>query len=332
MNIGEITSPVVQCSSANCQWPIVPTIGACGLCVNKTSTVRTRYVNVLTKTSASPSGGAELEDSPLLRRQTSVQNCTYSIPGQGANFSTIRGSGGTFEVNSSVCSLKEVNVLPFGNSLLYLDMFLAFDASGTKVPGVQVELYAGWLCMEALNISMTNDKQSEQVVAEWNMTAVDDSNGGGYYDYAMFQWINCTDLSPETFKVPENITFGVTLASDQALMEGSGQFTDNTITIETNTGTSSAMTQGELGTPYIYSYNSNLVKNLFAVSNYQAWIDQYTLSLTNHFHKMGTSTTPDSYYAGYALVEQIYVHIRRPWLAYPAALVMASTLLLIGTI
>ena len=188
--------------------------------------------------------------------------------------------------------------------------------------------------MKAYNISIKSGQQEEAVIAEWDKSEIyQPPNFGGGLRAAADLWWNFTDI-PESFNNIQNSSFAISRASQVALsnrLYHPGQ--NDTVVVVTNFGSTSQEVLPEDGTPYSFSPTSDLASNLFNVTDYNAWIQQFALSMTNHLRTYGDPLPDDTNaYAGTTLSSEIYVHIKWPWLIYPAVLVFASILFLAATI
>jgi len=192
----------------------------------------------------------------------------------------------------------------------YLDTWLMINSSAGTVTAAACGL---WFCVQAYETSINNGiltqtitgNYSEANLTEENLTEVLESNG----------WANITN-------VPEDIQRDATY----------GVYGDVLIAFGTNPIFTDATVYYGSPIPTFYGYNSTTARSLQSIPDYNAWIDQFALGMSNNVRSTGFSTTPESTYAGQVLTSTPYVHVRWPWLAFPAAMVVASLLFLLACI
>lgn len=76
------------------------------------------------------------------------------------------------------------------------------------------------------------------------------------------------------------------------------------------------------------TYSSDIAQRLYGINDYNEWIDQAALSITNDIRLRGSSSSENQTYAGTTLFTRPFVKVRWAWLTFPAVLVSGSVLFL----
>ena len=130
---------VALCETANCSWPLIPTLAACGGC---TSTPVTSSCNLTAKT------------------------CTYN---NGA--ASLSAAMGASEYSSFAVSPSEGTAYPIDtNNRAYFSVFDTLSVSQVDdeevlVIGTECAL---WFCIQSFSISVNGGSQTETVVGNWS--------------------------------------------------------------------------------------------------------------------------------------------------------------------
>lgn len=296
-NYQNITAPTAQCSTGNCTWPTIPSLGVCGTCTDVTSEI----VYTCTSVDNEFSDGGQ------------YNNCTYTITeghgvdGEAYSFWMTDVSQWTGDHSGELAfAVTHYTSSHYNESkYLYLDTWLIVNATGTSPNAVTCGL---WFCVQAYDIKVVNGIQTQQSIGNWSETNYNGTDGltGG--------WINFTN-------VPADMQRGDDYA---VLNEVLYAFDQNPIFAGAN------VTYG-LDT-YEYAYSSDIVRSLMSVTNYHSWIDLFALGMANNVRAWSGISTPAHVYAGQAFTSVTYVHVRWPWLAFPAAMVTASIAFLVACI
>ena len=214
------------------------------------------------------------------------------------------------ENHAAVFAIQTSHGGPYNSSdAAYFWRFLIWDASKSNEP-ISATACGTWLCMEAYNISVTNGVLSQKTVAQWNTSSLDSRNE---------TWISMTGMPNNIFNLAAGVDYGIPVTVWQALI---GRLTtSDSVNYYSGPGGASELI-----------YSSDFATNLFNVTDYNAWMAQFTLSLTNQFRTAGNVTGDTTQYAGTAYSSQTYVRIRWLWLVFPGVLVVASVGLLVATV
>lgn len=285
-NYQNITAPVAQCSTGNCTWPIVPSLAVCGSCMDLTAS--TSYTCVGVNNSADDYLG---------------NNCTYHVSeGQAPGWDGYT-PGYTFWTNYEQGSLAYIVVSGYKtkhynqSNYAYIDTWLMIDASEESATAVTATTCGLWFCVQAYEANVTNGNPTQEIVGNWSET------DNPYNRYGIDAYINFTN-------VPERIRLNATYAVNDYVLTA---FEQNPIFSDANA------TYGyDLLT--WYDYSDTTVRALMSIVDYDAWIDLFALGMTNNVRSTGTSSLPASTYAGTVLTSVGLVHVRWPWLVFPASM------------
>ncbi|PFH55340.1 hypothetical protein XA68_18540 [Ophiocordyceps unilateralis] len=127
-----------QCDTANCTWPVIPTLAICGHC----------------------------DDAPVQVHCSSQSNfCTFGISSDTNVTLPNRAEMDTFRVSPVNASLDDA--LEQGRTYVSVFEILTITKrqAATKMSGARCAL---WLCLKAYNISVANGRSQQVLVATWN--------------------------------------------------------------------------------------------------------------------------------------------------------------------
>ncbi|GAB7341413.1 hypothetical protein MBLNU457_7663t1 [Dothideomycetes sp. NU457] len=306
LNTGQITDPPARCSSADCTWPIVPTLGVCGACTDMTLRLMQR---------CDPPSNA----SDILPHYRNKPLCTWTISGvDDFSFAEVRQAppermdksiaftmspwaGSNYPVPSTST-----------NTTLYIWNFLALDLSGSKSPPISAAEWAAWLCLEALSTTLSAGAQTQKTISAWSeatLTMATDLNSS---------WVNFTNI-PSSFPVSPDTTYGFDIGAYLGFQE----HVNNSRTPFTVTFANDIITG--------VSYSQDAMQSLYTITDWDGWMAQFTKSLSIEIRRNVISGV-DSGYKGTAFESLPFVHIRWAWLVFPAAMVTASGALLAATV
>jgi len=168
-----------------------------------------------------------------------------------------------------------------------------------------------WFCVQAYNTSVISGIQTQTIVGNWS-TIDDSSSSSTQDDYLKSPPINFTDV-PQSLKALNNYTVNqyvmTAFGMNPIFIGGNASFGSDSVTF--------------------YEYSSNIIEGLKTVKDPTTWIEAFALSMSNNIRTGGHSFTPDSVYAGQVWTSLPYVHVRWPWLSFPAAMVTSSFIFLI---
>jgi hypothetical protein len=318
----DISDLTAYCPTGNCTWPRIPTLGMCGGCTNVT--------DALKKTCQAGGPG--------------YQACNYTLPsGTFFTYSWLDGNGpnsGGFEdyfvssatngrvYNGSDPSASIPFTFPHGGGVgglstvpVYTAHFEAIyqansgDNPSNSISAISATECALWFCIQAYDISTTLGIQTQTLNASW--TTVLYPPGGGW-DTLPFANI------PADFNiVPANTTYSLSYLQLQSVIQS---FSWNQ---SINRTVSEMDSEGS-----ILTVSSDLATSMWDGSgNWTHWIDKLSRSLTNTIRTTWpvSNSTDSKYYAGQVSNTQSYVHVRWAWLAFPAAMLLASLVFLLAS-
>lgn len=188
------------CDTANCSWPIIPTLGACGEC---------GPVSVSSDCNAT------------------TQTCTYSTAsGTSVDLPDNPGNQGMSRVAPSNGTNHPINSLDRA-------YFSVFDIlSATSVNGASVTTTANecalWFCLQRYSISVTDGHTNETMLSNWSSTNFEygTSSHGAQYSFV--------DI-PVHMNVNNVTTYAVSQEALSVLRTFIASLTLGTVTINSNT-------------------------------------------------------------------------------------------------
>lgn len=292
-NFASISPPVAQCSTGNCTWPITPSLGVCGSCVDMTDEVS--YVC------------SELVE----------QNCSYSVPGtkqyglsQGQpvyNFSVSvhEGSNG-----DPALMLKPFVTSHYNDSkTIYIEQFIQVEIPNATSPDPTVRACGLWFCIQAYNTTTRNGIQTQEIVGNWSESNIQYP----VIDFAESSSFDFTNI-PDEYNAPNDTVFSI--SGDAVLSLTWDSLIDYTVN------------HGE-GDEYAYysgsdESGSDIAEALFNVTDWDYWIDQFALSMSNNVRQTGNVTSNPEIYDGQVFSSVSFVGVRWAWLAFPIAMLAGS--------
>jgi hypothetical protein len=294
--LGSSVRPIqATCPTANCTWPITPSVGVCGACAESTfgsvgcnSTSRscnytlpsgqsTQLFNFVEETVAY-GGGAGFQVIPSM---------------QGSIFSREQG-------NRAYIMNLELFGLPFGFSIH--NSVNAPLPRGLNLTNTECAL---WVCVQAYNTTVSSNIQHDEIVDVFETV-----NGTEFrYNYqqrAQFQM----PAVPTSLDPANQTNFTVAYQAGRTL----DTFFFNNIKGNVSIG------------PVAYTPSSDLVYGAWNGStNASAWISSIATSMTNVMRSTDTMSRDQYNGSQYELT----VTVRWEWLVFPAALVAASLVYLL---
>jgi hypothetical protein len=324
----------ISCATGNCTWPIIPTLGICGACMDMRPQL-------------------EYECSG----STDSDECWFSIPG-GMNMTKPRtlpdvgitpvfvagiGSDYIFNQTDVVGEHKD----GFKEKLSYDFIGLSYGefiganegswppANRTIINLENVLAYecALWHCIQARSVNASNgivrdtmvDSRIEQKVSE----AADDMGNWFYAEEPAFNF--------DGYRPSDEPTFGWSdLRSVKKILD---RVLTGSVTISTSHEVSYTPEVNSYSTASVGRYND--IRDLGADCIHAAWVyaddfDQWwarlTKSMTNNIRLNGVLLSEETdRYNGVAWTEVTYTKVRWLWLVFPAALVLLSIIFLVAT-
>ncbi|KAI0471148.1 hypothetical protein F4859DRAFT_505064 [Xylaria cf. heliscus] len=285
-----IDYPSANCPTGNCTWPIIPTIGVCGACVNLTSEIKIiQYTSSLCAVSV---GSLNLTGS-----------CDSEILDFMPIFKIGRGSGRVFE---------RVDDIRWDSPNL-IGTFSALGLPGSKtlssgLDGSVATECGLWYCLQAHDVSVQLGETVDSVIRSWNKAislAPGSTNG------------NITFISvPDEMNVNSTDLYGM----PNIQVTGMTQYVNKTFVGNVNA-------DGGLG---VIAPSTDFAEGLQrSMDDPHSWIDRLARSMTNDIRSnqsiVGTSTE----YDGITYITGVIIIVRWPWIVYPASLVLLSLVYLV---
>lgn len=325
-----IESPAVTCPSGNCTWPIIPTMGVCGACVNMTDRIHTEnvpnkdhYWRCRSTVKDKQSNETIHIEVPCFEVGWIESDDVLNAPDEPILFSSGPGSGHIFD--SEKVPIREDD----------RGLIAHFTGLGIQLPEeIEHNMYsvnkslafecALWLCIQAHNISVENGELHDEVIGASNK---------------MDRWGRA-----KSEHVPEEFNADAGELYDFSIFNNFGEYFDT-------------ITNGAVqGRPDNYTVeNTGGFIEIFWRNLRQAdlWIERLAKSISNDIRLMGTThlvnedergnIIPEKqrhrmaemvreHYRGKVLVEQVVIVVRWRWIVYPATVVAFSVIVLIISI
>jgi hypothetical protein len=282
-----IESPSVICPTGNCTWPIIPTIGVCGACVNLTNDI---------KYDRSPSSYCTVTIGDL--HLTGV--CDSDTPDFTSSFTVGRGSGKIFEsLNSNRIQADSPNLIAD---------FSALGVPASKIlssglNGATAAECALWYCLQAHDVRVRRGELQDTVVMSWGETL--NRNPGSTNGNITF--INI----PDEINIESSEMYGISGSQ----MLGMSEYANATFV-------GNVSVDGLLGVIAPSTDFAGGMQRSF--DNMDAWIQRLAKSMTNDVRLNSTTGADNVRYSGTAFATQVIIVVRWAWIAYPAILVILS--------
>ncbi|KAH6677942.1 hypothetical protein F5X68DRAFT_278076 [Plectosphaerella plurivora] len=308
-----IDDTLVTCATGNCTWPIVPTVGVCGACVNITDSIKVDFVREIGLCNVTTPGDLRLQGMC----DTQGFGAVLTVgPGTGEVFARLDEAP---RANDSQPVIAEFGILGLPDGL---------PANTTIDNSIAVEC-ALWYCVQAREVWIADGELHDDVVETWIGTNEDkhqDQSPGFRRDAA----VNFTNI-PSSFNTDPEEVYGI----DRGEMPANDRYFDSilfgNVTLDGTLGISQASTDFA-GAAHI------------GLRDIDAWIQRFAKSMTNNIRAIGyvkqdvlntTQVLPDpqpmpdiAQYGGTSKSNQAFFVVYWSWLAYPAAMVALGALYL----
>ncbi|KAL7627276.1 hypothetical protein AAE478_001465 [Parahypoxylon ruwenzoriense] len=286
-----IDLPQVTCSTGNCTWPTIPTVGVCGSCVDLTDEIN--FIR-------SPS-----EFCILALPNGVTLNGYCSSTDSMTVFTLGPGSGRAFGSSDPRVPKRDApNVI---------GEFSALGLPGSKTPGATLNDSRAaecgiWYCLQARNVSVQLGELGDVVVDTWSEAITIES--APYPGNVTF--VNV----PPIFNTEPDAFYGMAAMQMYAMK----QYLNRTIV--GNVSADGLLDVVWSSTDYAEGVHSGF-------DDLDTWMDRLTKSMTNNI-RQNTTVAPDrGLHQGTAFVSQAIFVVRWEWIVYPVALVFLSTIHLI---
>ncbi|CAH0051659.1 unnamed protein product [Clonostachys solani] len=295
----EIDIPSTVCPTGNCTWPIVPTVGVCGACVDTTPDIK------FNRSSGS---------------YCSVTAGKLEVKGQcgfsdfGTVFKIGAGSGKVFSLEDVPLEADAPNVIAeFG--AIGVPASLTPEATLNKSLAAEC---AVWYCLQAREVNVEMGVLSDRVAEKWHKanrtTGANDPTSN----------VTFTDI-PASFNADSKDTYGLGYMQMYGMESYFKTIVQGNVSADGTVGTKSSSTD----------YAEGLHNGFDDISS---WMERLTRSMTNEARTSGNVTTTrnnrssqdkSERYSGTALSNQAMFYVRWTWIIYPAAVVLISVLYLV---
>ena len=303
-NAVTVDVPPVLCPTGNCTFPIIPTVGVCGSCVDLTDEI------VIVNRTA-PQCAATTPSGLVVRGQ--CQSADF-----GAVWSFGSGSGRNFANDSSDAYLKRKGKtdlhLPQKMGRNIIANFGGIGVPDTKLPGgLLTESLAAecglWYCLQAHNISVTRGEVSDKIVETWSNAGVDQNEFGSNTN------VTFVDV-PKSFNLESKVEYGLGPMQMYAMRSHTNKTFVGNVTSD--------------GTVGVVVASSDYAEGMHAsFHDLDKWMDRLTLSMSNeirynHGNESRSPQAEDKPYMVTVYRNQVTVVVRWPWLIYPMVLIVIS--------
>ncbi|KAF4552360.1 Hypothetical protein D9617_10g073410 [Elsinoe fawcettii] len=324
LNTNETMLEMPTCPTGNCRWPVFPTLGMCGSCIDRTTEIELV---------------CGLGSVPSKAVQTITAYCAYTLPGERVERegSDIFGFDYNFDALPEIESFSKVKQNRTGEEIRGVRVFLV-SASNTyqnnatgfntfrihdntrrfsQGPTIQ-DCNFSW-CIKAYNVSVVNGSLETEMVGDWS-------------DFS-------TPPAP-TIKFPQKPPSYFNLQSIPEPLVRSMEMGDTPWSVPAQIeqmptrsvyATTRLFDQG----PYLDSnltFSEFRAMSMYKITDYQRWISNVAMSVTNAMRRTGDRPLNHAKYAGQAFTPKQFYHIRFWWLIFPGTLLILSILLLGTTI
>lgn len=310
----------VHCATGNCTWPIIPTVGVCGACVDMTD--RIEIVNATTPVCVvSAPGDLELRGSCTW---TDFAKIVEIGPGSGEVFSSI-DEGPPDRDASNIIAEFGVLGIP------------AIKPANTTINGSIAAECALWYCVQAHSIRVHQGELRDEITHTWSKIQEPDEDISSSVGNISF-----TDI-PASFHADPGELYGI---------EPRQMYTIRTYFNQTVFGNVSI--DGSLGA--VFPFNDFSEGLHIGLNDLDLWIERFAKSMTNDLRAIADIRSPGEVrrghqnptasdidepsiprkdleelarYRGTAEANQVTIAVRWQWLIYPAGMVALATLYLI---
>lgn len=318
--------PQVVCPSGNCTWPIIPTLGVCGACVNTTDTISVRRVS-------GSRCAATVSRNLTIERPCDPED---SSDGPVVRFLTGPGSGEIFNIT------KEIGVTNSSSNLLANFAGLRVGVQGPSVPvlnGSMATECALWYCMQAHNISTVGGKLKDEVIDTWHeaKSTIEPEEPNSYtvnstLDFYMFGY-------PSTYNTYDDEIYHAVSWRHSRLRSYLADISDGRIRGAINAYEGEGRSN-KTGGDYVTGFYKSF-------GELDKWIDRLAKSMTNAIRAEGRVgvrhpdpeehwNNDDLYaavrkeYEGTVYMNQVVIVVRWGWISYLVSLVALSVVFLVA--
>ena len=318
-----------MCSTANCEWPTIPTLGICSACENVKGRMK------ITNGSSFP---------PFLNYTLSLGgNLTY--PDRNSITINVADVNTFFTLSSATPGGINQGHFPVGRQVFATVYALGFPASAPPNMSLEANQYninqskidqsvvahacSLYFCLQAYNATSNNNSLNQRFVETWDPMV---ETGPNPYNISTWEmgWRNQTSWSfsdvPDSMNAANASAYGVDFVSRYIL---AWNF------MKTFTGT---VEYNPFGGTFWFSETgaqSAVIRAMWSAANTTSTMSDKMQVIADSFiayMRTDLPAAPDKRYAPSVGSLEIFVRVRWPWIAYPLSLVLAGYAYLIATI
>lgn len=298
----------VSCPTGNCTYPVVPSLGVCGACMDVTSSLVESCPNSTTCRWAIPHG-AELVNPSKPAPSSYSQPAVFKVdtgPGRIWNASTA--------ARDASLVISNFNIIGQSRSV-YNASATGSGATPKKLSNVVAHECGLWFCVNTHRTNVSLGIASQEIQAHWNKAKA----GVEFTDISNFTNI------PKEFNVEDDVAYSISVRSMLALSSGINALLFGTV---------AASNPGEVSFIGYSGIALDGLKGLwYAADDIDGWVNNLAKSLTNNIRLTGTTQQQNAtLYDGTAWTEEVYFFVSWLWMIFPWTLVFLSIAFLTITI
>ena len=158
----------VDCGTANCTWPTIPTLAVCGECVPSNVSI-------------------SCVDSSKTCSYTTASNTTLVMPQDT--------TANVFKVAASEGHHHRINTTDQAYISAFDIVTLTQKKSGSKAVGNECAL---WFCLKSYSVDITDGKLHQEVLDIWNKTTFEDGNSAHPDEYLFVDVPKSMNVKPQS--------------------------------------------------------------------------------------------------------------------------------------
>ncbi|WYZ38223.1 hypothetical protein EsH8_III_000137 [Colletotrichum jinshuiense] len=284
-----IEFPQVNCPTGSCTWPIVPTVGVCGSCVNLTDEIHVSRGPPPMCTVTSPDG-SQLSGKCNANKGENAEPMTV--------FTIGNGSGRVFD--SSIPRMVK------SDASNLIAEFSALGVPSSKLPQATLKESLAtectiWYCLQAHNVSVELGELKDSVVDTWS-----EISGSSYPDGSNVTFTNI----PFDFNTEANGLYEMGPMQVYAMRSYAKEVIVGNVSVGDALGVVSMS---------ISDYAEGMHAGF---DNVDTWMERLTRSMTNDIRLNNNEHTEGSRFRGTMFVSQVTFLVHWDWMLCPVALIL----------
>lgn len=237
------------CPTGNCEWPIIPTVGVCGACVNTTDEIIVDsggWCNVSTPT------GIKLTGTCMIN----YEGTKFKVgPGSGRVFSSVPEAPDHSEAPNIIVEFGALGHPP------------SVSSEAALLTGLAATECALWYCLQAHKISVDEGKLTDSIVSTWSKV---NESGGEFIENRPIPFLQ---PPAELFNLDPNENYSIAQYQMPAVQ----------LYVAKNASGGSVSRYSVM-----YSSDSDFADGMYsAFDNPVSWIDRFARSMTNDVRSLG---------------------------------------------